>query len=134
MVIIIMRKTAVLLGMSTAERHVGFTADDRLDAHLFGLAIKLDRPEHIAMVRHGHSGLIERFNLPDQRLNLIGAIEETELGVEVKMHEGRSHGGGFYGDGEGKSNGGECGVARRRLKESTNWLRICPRPQSWRQR
>jgi hypothetical protein len=43
--------------------------------------------------------------LPDQGLDLIRAVEETELGVEMKVHEGRRHGGGFYVDGVGKSNG-----------------------------
>lgn len=106
MIVIVMRETAVFLGMSAAECHVGLTADDRFDARFFGFAIELDRAEHIAMVRHCHSRLIERLDLSDQRLDLICAVEKTELRVEVEMDKGRSHGGGFYGDGEGKSNGG----------------------------
>ena len=105
MIVIVMRKAAVFLGMSAAECHVGLTTDDRFDARFFGFAIELDRAEHVAMIRHRDSRLIERLDLPDQRLNLIRAVEETELRVEMKMDEGRSHGGGFYGDGEGKSNG-----------------------------
>lgn len=104
MIVIIMREAAVFLGMPTAECHVGLTADNRLDSYLFGFAIKLDGAEHIAMVGHRHSRLIERLDLPDQRLNLVCAVEETELCVEMKVHEGRRHGGGFYGDREGKSN------------------------------
>jgi hypothetical protein len=30
---------------------------------------------------------------------LIGTVEQTELGVEVEMHEGRSHGGILGGQG-----------------------------------
>ncbi len=58
----------------------------------FGFAVELDGPEHVAMVGHGHSRLIKRFNLLDERLDLIRAVQETELGMEVEMHEGRSHG------------------------------------------
>lgn len=91
MIVIVMGEAAVFLGMSTAKRHVGFTADDRPDAHLFGFAIKLHRAEHVAMIRHRHRRLVERFDLPDQRLNLIGAVEKTELGMKMKMDEGGSH-------------------------------------------
>jgi hypothetical protein len=91
MIIIVMREAAVFLGMSTAECHISFTADDRLDTRLFGFTIKLDRAEHVAMVRHRHSRLIERLDPLDQWPNLIRAIEETELGVEMKMDERRSH-------------------------------------------
>jgi hypothetical protein len=56
------------------------------------------------MIRHRDSRLIERLDLPNQRLNLVCAVEETELRVEMKMDERGSHGGGFYGDEEGKSN------------------------------
>jgi hypothetical protein len=47
------------------------------------------------------------------------------LRVEVEMDKGRSHGGGFYVDGEGKSNGRGCGVVRTHLTELTNRLRMC---------
>jgi hypothetical protein len=51
------------------------------------------------MVGHGHSRLIKRFNLLHERLDLICAVQETELGVEVEMNEGRSHGGILGGQG-----------------------------------
>jgi len=51
------------------------------------------------MVGHGHSRLIKRFNLLDERLDLIGAVQETELGVKVEMNERRSHGGILGGQG-----------------------------------
>jgi len=44
------------------------------------------------MVGHRHSGLIERFDLLDERLDLIRAVQETELGMEMKMNELRCHG------------------------------------------
>jgi len=43
------------------------------------------------VVGHGDGRLIERCDLPDQRLNLIRAVEEAELGVEMKVNELGSH-------------------------------------------
>jgi hypothetical protein len=51
------------------------------------------------MVGHRHSWLVKRFNLLDERLDLIRTIEQTELSVEMKMNEGRSHGGILGGRG-----------------------------------
>ena len=65
MIVIVMRESAVFLGMSTAEGHIGFTADDGLHAHLFRFPVELDCAEHIAMIGHGHSRLAEGFNLSD---------------------------------------------------------------------
>jgi hypothetical protein len=44
------------------------------------------------MVGHGHGWLIERFDLLDERLDLIRAVQETELGMEMEMNELRCHG------------------------------------------
>ena len=97
MIVVVVREAAVLLGMTTAERHVGFTADDGFDAGLFGFAVELDGAEHIAMIGHRHGRLAEGFDLLDERFDLIGAVEETELGVQMQMHERRSHGDGILG-------------------------------------
>jgi hypothetical protein len=42
--------------------------------------------EHIAMVRHGDSLLVEGLNLPDLRLDLIRVVEEAELVWEMPVH------------------------------------------------
>ena len=59
MVVVVVGKAAVFGGEATARGHVGFAADDRFDACLFGFAVELDRSEHIAMVGHRHSRLLE---------------------------------------------------------------------------
>jgi hypothetical protein len=61
------------------------------------------------MVGHGHSRLAEGFDLLDQRFDLIRAVQEAELGMEMEMHEGRSHGGILGGrKGEVKREGMEA--------------------------
>ena len=53
----------------------GGRADDRL--RLVGAA---------GVYRHGR--LPERFDLLHERFDLIRAVEQTELGVQMEMHEG----------------------------------------------
>ena len=101
MIVVVVGEAAVFGSEATAGRHVGFAADDRFDACFFGFAVELDRPEHVAMVGHRHGRLIERFDLLDERLDLIRAVEQTELGMEMEMNEGRSHGGILGGRGRG---------------------------------
>ena len=91
-IVVVVRQPAVLLGMPTAERHVGFAADDGFDADFFRFAVELDGAEHVAMIGHRHSRLSEGLDLLNQRLNLIGAVEETELGVQMQMDERSGHG------------------------------------------
>ena len=92
MVVVVVCKAAVFGGKTTARSHVGFTPDDGFDPCFFCFAVELDGPEHVAMVGHRHGRLTKGFDLLDQGLNLIGAVQQTELGVEMKMHEGRGHG------------------------------------------
>ncbi len=91
MVIIVMRQAAVFFGMAASQRHVGFAADDRLDAGVVGFSIELDGPEHVAVIGHGHGRLSERFDLLDERFDLIRAVEQAELGVEMQMDKRRCH-------------------------------------------
>ena len=46
------------------------------------------------MIGHRHGRLTEGLDLLDERLDLIRAVEQTELGVEMEMDE-RSGMGGF---------------------------------------
>ena len=105
MIVVVVGKTAVFLRVPAAQRHVGFAADDGFDACIVGFAVELDGPEHVAMVCHGHSRLAKRFDLLDERLDLIRAVQEAELGMEVEMNEGRSHGGILGGQGRGCQTG-----------------------------
>ena len=93
MIVVVVGEPAIFGSEATAGGHVGFATDDRFDTCIFGFAVELDGSEHIAMVGHRHSWLIERFDLLDERLDLIRTIEQTELSMEMEMNEGRSHGG-----------------------------------------
>jgi len=86
-----MSKPTVFGGQSASRGHIGFAADDGLDACIVGFAIELDGPEHVAMVGHRDGRLARRFNLLDERFDLIRAVKETELCMEVEVDEGRSH-------------------------------------------
>ena len=39
------------------------------------------------MVGHSHGRLVERFDLLNERLDLIRAVQETELGMEMEVNE-----------------------------------------------
>lgn len=88
MVVIVVCEPTIFLRMSASERHVGFTPDNWFDANLLRFPIELHGTEHVAMVGHGHGRLVKRFDLFDERLDLIRAVEETELCVEMKVDEG----------------------------------------------
>ena len=48
---------------------------------------ELDRAEHVAMIGHrdrGHAGLL---GVLEQRRDLVGAVEQAVLGMDVKMDE-----------------------------------------------
>ena len=92
MVVVVVCKAAIFGGKTTSRSHVGFTPDDGFDPCFFCFAVKLDGSKHVSMIGHRYSGLAEGFNLLDERLDLIRAVEQTVLGVKMKMHEGRGHG------------------------------------------
>jgi hypothetical protein len=81
--------------VAAAQCHIGFAADDGLDAVFFRFPVKLDGPEHIAVIRHRDGRLSEGFHSLYERFNLVGAVEKTELGVQMQVHEGSTHDGGF---------------------------------------
>ena len=92
MVVVVVCKATVFSGKTTARSHVGFTPDNGFDPCFFCFAVKLDGSKHVPMIGHCYSGLAKGFNLLDERLDLIRAVEQTVLGVKMKMHEGRGHG------------------------------------------
>ena len=88
MIIIVVCEAAVFFRMSASQGHIGFTTDDGFHSSLFGFSIKLDGAEHVAVVGHCHSRLAERFDLLHQGVDLIRAVQEAELGVEMEMNKG----------------------------------------------
>src|SRR5207253_2293579 len=80
MIIVIMREVP-LSGQPASWRQVRFAAEDGLDSPGLSLLIKLDRTEHIAVVRDGDRRHAEFFDLPDQRRNLKRAL----ISVSDKM-------------------------------------------------
>ena len=92
---LIVREAAVFLGVAAAQCHIGFAADDGFDAVFFRFPVKLDGAEHIAVIRHRYGRLSEGFHSLYERFNLVGAVEKTELGVQMQVHEGSTHDGGF---------------------------------------
>jgi hypothetical protein len=50
------------------------------------------------MVGHRHGWLVKRFDLLDEWLDLIRAVQETELCMEVEMNELRRHGGNSFAE------------------------------------
>jgi len=94
-IIVIVREAAVLLRMATAQRHVRFASDDGLDADVLRFTIEVDRTEHVAMIGNRDGRLAKLFDLSNQRFDLIGAVEETELGMQMQVNERRGHGTGF---------------------------------------
>jgi len=44
---------------------------------------------------------VKRFDLLNERIDLIRTVKETELGMEVEMNEGRRHGRILGGGGRG---------------------------------
>ena len=73
-IVVVVGEATVFGSKATAWCHVGFASDDRFDTGSFGFPVELDSSEHVAMVGHRHSRLIKRFNLLDERLDLIRAI------------------------------------------------------------
>src|ERR1700722_12983448 len=70
-----------------AGRDIGLASDDRFDPVLSGFAEELDRTEHVAMVGDGHRGHARRMRVLEQRFDLIGAVEQAVLGMDVEMGE-----------------------------------------------
>ena len=92
MVVVIMCEVTAVLVQAAAGSHVGFAANDRFDPEFFRLAIELDRAEHVTVIGYRDGGLAERFDLLNQRIDLIRPVEKAELGVDVEMNELRCHG------------------------------------------
>jgi hypothetical protein len=77
--------------VTRAGRDVDFAADDRFDAGLDGVFVKVDDAAHGAVVGDGDGRHAELFGAGDEPADPAGAVEETELGVVVEVDEGYVH-------------------------------------------
>ena len=68
---------------------VDLAADDRLQAALQRFAVKLDRPEEVAVVRDRHRSMLQLRRAVHEPRNLAGAVEQAVIRVKVKMNEVR---------------------------------------------
>lgn len=74
--------------LETAFRgDIDFTADDGLDAVFDTGLVEFDSAKHIAVVGDGHGRHLIFDSLFDQFIDTAGAVEETELRVEMEMDE-----------------------------------------------
>ena len=70
-----------------AGRDVDLAAEDRLDAALARRVVKDDRREHVAVLGDGERRHLELLRLIEQLVDAAGAVEQRELGVQVKVDE-----------------------------------------------
>ena len=75
---------------AVARGHVGLDAEDRLDAHLLGRHVELERAEEVAVVGDGHRVHAELLDAVDQLLQPVAAVEERVLAVKVQVDETRT--------------------------------------------
>jgi hypothetical protein len=67
--------------------HIAFAPDDRLDTCRGRLLVELHRSEHRSVVGDGHRRHAELACPLHQRVKADGAIQQTVLGVQMKMNE-----------------------------------------------
>ena len=72
-----------------AGRHIELAADDGLDPRLFCGLVKIHASVHHAVIGDGDGGLSQLLQPLHQRLDAAGAVEKTELRMQMKMNEGR---------------------------------------------
>jgi len=68
--------------------HVGFHADDRLEARLPGFLLEVPGGVQVAVVRDGQRGLLELPRAANQIVNPVRSIEQRVLRVTMEMNEG----------------------------------------------
>ena len=68
-------------------REIHLAADDRLDPGLLRRLVKLDGPEHVAMIGHRHRRHAVADGLLHQVLDADRTVEQRILRVEMEMYE-----------------------------------------------
>ena len=94
----------VRLGLRTALLepaalgHVDFAAQDRLQPALPRVIVEDHRREHVAVLGHGERRHLQLHRFIEQLVDPAGAVEQRELGVQVKMDELRHYDLSVIGD------------------------------------
>ena len=70
---------------SRTGRHIDLASDDRLDACLFCRLIKIDHAVHDAVIGYGRAVHSKLFDALYIFFDLIGAVQQRILGVDVQM-------------------------------------------------
>ena len=70
-----------------ARRDVDLAAEDRLQPALARVVVEHHRREHVAVLGHGERRHLQLDRFVQQLVDAAGAVEQRELGVEVKMNE-----------------------------------------------
>lgn len=92
MIVVVVGQQAFTLSPA-AGREIGFTPDDGLHPLGRGPFIEVDGAEKVAVVRDGERGLLKVLDLLEKRIQLIRAVQQAVLGVEVQVNELRRQGG-----------------------------------------
>jgi hypothetical protein len=68
-------------------RNVDLATENRADAGIFACFVKLNRPEHVAVVGEGHGAHAKRLGFAYEVLDFEGPVEQRVLRVYVEMNE-----------------------------------------------
>jgi hypothetical protein len=86
-------RRAVELGVTVghaARRQISFHPDDGLDAFALRGFVKIDHPEHRAVIGDRHGRHVQFLHAFDQLLDIREAVEHGIFGVDVEVGEGHS--------------------------------------------
>ncbi len=92
MIIVVVRQQAFTLSPA-AGCEIGFTPDDGFHPLVDGLSMEVDGSEEVAVVRDGDGRLSKFLDLLEKRTQLICAVQEAVLSVQVQVNELRRQGG-----------------------------------------
>src|SRR5215475_5095952 len=73
--------------VATALCHIHFATDDGFYVALLGLLKEICRREHVAVIGDGHRRHLLTGSFIEQFPGFAGAVEQTVIGVNVKMNE-----------------------------------------------
>ena len=85
----LLRAAGVLLLKAAAGGDVGLVAHDRVDAHVLGRFVELQRPVQIAVVGQGQGVHAQLFGPLQQAGDFSGAVEQAVVAMAVQMGKGR---------------------------------------------
>ena len=75
-------------GASIARCHIGFHADDRLQARLLRPFLELPSPVKVTVIGYGEGWLLEFQRLRYEIIDAVCAVEKGVFGMAVEVDEG----------------------------------------------